>query len=213
MAPLALCVAPLAVGGQPLPTGTDESLRQQERDRVLREQQQRTIDVRLPSPALPSGLERLPADEAACIPVRSLRLVGDGAERFRWALAHAERLSDGTADAATGRCLGTQGVNLVMRRINRDVATGRDAANALRPISNEQEIQAGFEIVGALANQVGTLLVNRARESDAIAQQARDAEQAAKERSDSPDSFTFQKYDRHHFLQLLCGLIVPSSAA
>jgi len=66
-------------------------------------------------------------------------------------------------------------------RLNRDVATGKDTSNALKPIFNEQEIKAGFEIVGAFANQVGTFLNNRTKEADAKTTQAKDAEQAAKD--------------------------------
>ncbi len=65
--------------------------------------------------------------------------------------------------------------------LNREVATGKDTSNALKPIFNEQEIKAGFEIVGAFANQVGTFLNNRAKEADAKTTQAKDVEQAAKD--------------------------------
>ncbi|QPR28178.1 hypothetical protein I6G97_00475 [Edwardsiella hoshinae] len=51
--------------------------------------------------------------------------------------------------------------------LNRDVFTGRAGANALKPIFNEQEIKAGFEIVGALQRETGTFLNNRAREATA----------------------------------------------
>ncbi|MCE1244334.1 hemagglutinin repeat-containing protein [Oryzomicrobium sp.] len=51
--------------------------------------------------------------------------------------------------------------------LNRDVATGKDTANALKPIFNEQEIQAGFQITQSFIQQMGTFLNNRAREADA----------------------------------------------
>lgn len=65
--------------------------------------------------------------------------------------------------------------------INRDVSTDRDTSNALKPIFNEQEIKAGFEIVGALVRETGTFLVNRAKEVD-------QARQAAKEKDAKADA-------------------------
>ena len=60
--------------------------------------------------------------------------------------------------------------------LNRDVSTGKDASNALAPVFNEQEIQAGFAIVGALSREVGTFLDNRAKEADAKIKLAKEAE-------------------------------------
>jgi len=57
--------------------------------------------------------------------------------------------------------------------INRDVSTEKDGSNALKPIFNEKEIQAGFEIVGALTREVGTFLNNRAKEADAAKEAAK----------------------------------------
>ncbi len=51
--------------------------------------------------------------------------------------------------------------------INTDVSSDQDSSNALKPIFNEQEIKAGFEITGAFTQQVGTFLGNRAKEADA----------------------------------------------
>ncbi|WP_184623074.1 ShlB/FhaC/HecB family hemolysin secretion/activation protein [Xanthomonas sp. 3058] len=88
-----------------------ELLRQQERERVLREQQEARPDVRLErAPA--DGVERLPKNESPCFQIQRIVLDGPGADDFRWALKSA----DPKQDPATGRCLGTDGVNLVMKR-------------------------------------------------------------------------------------------------
>ncbi|QUP56850.1 filamentous hemagglutinin N-terminal domain-containing protein (plasmid) [Ralstonia syzygii] len=63
--------------------------------------------------------------------------------------------------------------------INRSVSTERDSSNALKPIFNEQEIKAGFEIVGALQRETGTFLSNRAKEVDQKNAQAKDADAKA----------------------------------
>src|SRR5574340_677463 len=91
----------------------EEQLRQIERERALREQLERTPDVRLQRPAVGLARQRIPVDETPCFPIRHIALKGDFAERFRWAL-HAANPAD---DPAVGRCLGSTGGNLVMRRI------------------------------------------------------------------------------------------------
>ena len=113
-----LSVAALpALAQSVIPSPAEELLRQQERERVLRSSQERTPDVRVLQPAIPQALERLPSDESACADIKTITLVGDAAEQFQWAVRHANLLADGVIDSATNRCLGSRGVNLVMRRI------------------------------------------------------------------------------------------------
>ncbi|MGI4849263.1 MAG: ShlB/FhaC/HecB family hemolysin secretion/activation protein [Janthinobacterium lividum] len=119
----------------PGPASGDEFLRQQERERVLREQLERRPDGRLPAlptPADQNALLRLPEAENNCVPIDHIRLTGDAADQFQWALAAADRLADGSIDRASGRCLGSNGINLVMRRIrNAIVARGFVTAQVL----------------------------------------------------------------------------------
>ncbi|WP_409079864.1 ShlB/FhaC/HecB family hemolysin secretion/activation protein [Pusillimonas sp. SM2304] len=97
-------------------SAAQELLRQQERERVLREQQEASPDVRLrPSQTPPAG--QLPADEAPCFRIARIQLDGEDAERFAWAL----RAADPRNDPATGRCLGTDGINVVMARVQNAV--------------------------------------------------------------------------------------------
>lgn len=58
-----------------------ELLRQQERERALREQQESTPDVRL-QPST-EDLGHLPADESPCFTIHTIALQGDLADRFR----------------------------------------------------------------------------------------------------------------------------------
>jgi len=83
------------------------------------------------------------------------------------------------------QALTAQSVEEHIASLNRDVHTGQDSANALTPIFNEQEIQAGFEIVAALQRETGTFLNNRAKEA-ATAQQALDRELAKPEAERNP---------------------------
>lgn len=131
---LAVLLAAVASGAraQSTTTAVQELQRQQERERILREQQERTPDVRLPLSATPQGMARLPDGESPCVQIERITLTGDASDQLQWALAHAHRLADGAPDPALGRCLGTQGISLVMRRIqNALIARGFTLAQVL----------------------------------------------------------------------------------
>lgn len=97
-----------------------EWLRQQTRERVLREQRETApyVRSRRAPPPLP---ERLPRSEAPCVPIDRIRLTGEEADHFLWSLQAANPRHD----PATGRCLGTAGINVVMARVqNAIIARG-----------------------------------------------------------------------------------------
>ncbi len=104
----------------PADGAAQELLRQQERERILRQQQESKPDVRLEQPATAEEA-RLPTGESPCFRMDRITLTGDAAERFQWALGAA----DPSDDPAAGRCLGTAGINLTMKRVqNAIVARG-----------------------------------------------------------------------------------------
>lgn len=91
-AALLLALAAWAAGAGTAAHAADpnaELLRQRDRERVQREQLEARPDVRLEAPLADEGDGRLPANETPCFPIRQLRLVGDAAERFQWALRAA----------------------------------------------------------------------------------------------------------------------------
>ncbi len=106
----------------PVDAANHEFLRQQERDRALLQQQEQAPDVRLQgqptSPQLANG-GLIPGNESPCFTIERIVLVGDSAEQFQWALSAADRTENGSKDSALHRCIGTQGINVVMRRIPR----------------------------------------------------------------------------------------------
>src|SRR5690606_11773166 len=83
-----LAVALLAAATVPALAQDDpaaqEIRRQQERERVLREQQETAPDVRIEGDAAPLA-DRLPVDESPCFEIHRIVLEGDDAERFEWA--------------------------------------------------------------------------------------------------------------------------------
>jgi hemolysin activation/secretion protein len=126
----------------------EELLRQNERDRALREQLERMPDVRLERPAAELAGQRIPVDEIPCFPIRHIELKGDFAERFQWALGAANP----TDDPAVGRCLGATGINLVMRRIqNAIIARGYVTT---RVLAEPQDLQAGELILTLVPGRI-----------------------------------------------------------
>ncbi len=88
-----------------------ELQRQQEREQILREQQERTPEVRI-RPAEQPDSGRLPESEQPCFTIHKIVLKSE-VPAFDWALQAAD-IKD---DPATGRCLGSKGINIVMQRI------------------------------------------------------------------------------------------------
>lgn len=86
-------------------------------------------------------------------------------------------------DEAGQQALTGQSVDERIASLNREVFTGKDGANALTPIFNEKEIKAGFEIVGALQRETGTLLNNMAKKADAKLNEAKTAQTTASDLS------------------------------
>ncbi|WP_343723032.1 ShlB/FhaC/HecB family hemolysin secretion/activation protein [Herbaspirillum seropedicae] len=123
---------------------TQEFQRQQERERELRRQQERGPDVRLPTqPSTPST--RIPEQETPCYPLQRIALRGEESARFAWLLDGAD------ADVA-GRCLGVQGINAVMSRLqNAIVARGYVTT---RVLAEPQDLNSGVLTLTILAGRV-----------------------------------------------------------
>jgi hemolysin activation/secretion protein len=96
-----------------------ELLREQARARELKEKQERTVDVHLPSSARrESTFLRL--DESPCFVINKIVLAGDSAASFNWALAAAGR-AEMAPDSAVGRCVGTEDIHLLVRRVQNKI--------------------------------------------------------------------------------------------
>ena len=95
-----------------------EQQRQQERERALREQNERTVDQR-PQAAPPTSAQRIPETESPCFRIDRVLLIGEQSGSFQWAVADLSG-PDGN-DSPVGRCLGTAGVNVVLARAQQAV--------------------------------------------------------------------------------------------
>lgn len=93
-------------------SGGQDWHREAERQKALREQQEKVPDVRLEAPRAGTK-DVLPRDEVPCFRIDEIVLEGDLSERFVWAL----KAADPADDPATGQCLGVAGVKLVIKRV------------------------------------------------------------------------------------------------
>lgn len=105
-------------------TNTQEQIRQQERQRLLRQQQEIKPDARDAGEQLknaaPIATDLIPENETPCFVINRIELVGDSADKFKFAL---NKVLD--EKPILGRCLGAVGINAVMARVqNAIIAKG-----------------------------------------------------------------------------------------
>ncbi|WP_075183656.1 ShlB/FhaC/HecB family hemolysin secretion/activation protein [Pantoea sp. 1.19] len=123
----------------------EEQQRQQARERALQQQNSPERDVRLARPAI--ALADYPHNERPCFPIRTLRLIGENAADFQWALAAAE--------GARGRCLGGQGIMLAINRVqNAILARGYVTT---RVMAGEQDLTRGTLTLTLLPGRIGQI--------------------------------------------------------
>lgn len=121
---LAAClIAPTFASAQvSLENAAREQRRQEERVNAIRQQQEQGIDIRRAAPPA-ADQTRLPEAEQPCFAINRLVLVGDDTGDFGW-LLNAASGPQGD-DSPQGRCLGQQGINLILGRMqNALVASG-----------------------------------------------------------------------------------------
>lgn len=125
----------------------DELLRQQERERQLRLQQEQTPDVRLQAPVVPAT-NLLPKNESPCFRIDRIVLVGEAADRFQFAV---QSVMEGE-DSPLGRCLGANGINLLLTRAqNAIVARGFVTT---RVLASPQDINSGHLTLTVIPGRV-----------------------------------------------------------
>ncbi|WP_296921393.1 ShlB/FhaC/HecB family hemolysin secretion/activation protein [Polaromonas sp.] len=117
-----------------------EQRRAQEREKALREQLEATPDVRLRGEP-ESGQARLPASETPCFEIRSITLRGEGTapQQFDWLLGTLA--GPATDDSPLGRCMGAQGIQLVLKRAQ-DALVARGFVTS-RVLAEPQDLKSG----------------------------------------------------------------------
>lgn len=122
-----------------------EQLRQQARERALQLQNAPDSDVRLARPD--AVTPDYPVDEKPCFMIHSLRLEGDLAPRFQWALDAAE--------GAKGRCLGGQGIMLVINKVQNAILAKGFVTT--RVMAQEQDLTQGVLTLTLQPGRIGRI--------------------------------------------------------
>ena len=162
------CVLPSITRAQSAPLtnpaaiAAQEQLRQQERERVLRQQQEVRPDVRLSS-SISSAInaqegddnEILPLDETPCFNIHSISLIGEASERFQWLLNHVDHTVNGTEDVAIGRCLGSHGINVILHRLQASLT--QQGWVTTRVLVQPQELTSGDLQISLLPGRLGKI--------------------------------------------------------
>jgi hemolysin activation/secretion protein len=140
-----------AAYAQPAVDPAQEQRRAEERERVLREQLERTPDVRLQGQPAPEA-QRLPGSETPCFSIQtvSLRGEGDAPQQFDWLLDTVA--GPDAQDAPVGRCLGAQGINLVLKRAQ-DALLARGFVTS-RILAEPQDLKSGALALTVLPGRI-----------------------------------------------------------
>jgi hemolysin activation/secretion protein len=131
--------------------GADELIRQQQRERALQEREDKSTDVRLERKAISEDGNRLAQDETPCFTINRLILIGDSAERFQWALQSA----DGANDSPIGRCLGSTGINQLMKRVQNAII--QRGFITTRVLAEPQDLKSGSLTLTLLPGRLRTI--------------------------------------------------------
>ena len=135
-------------------------LRQQQYEERLRQQAEPRAHVQ--SEIAQPAAAKLPAAEHPCQTIQRISLSGDFADRFRWSLKAANR----DDDMALGRCLGAQGIAIVMQRIQQAILERGFVTT--RVLARPQDLRGGELALTLIAGRV--LQLRLSSDSDSRAQ-------------------------------------------
>lgn len=136
-------VIPLAVAQ----TAVNQEQLQRQRERALRQQQEPRPDVKLGVPADNVMAQEFPEHEQPCRRIILITLEGEEADRFRFALDSVTG-----PQGATGRCLGSQGVNLVLARVESAIVAR--GYTTTRVLARPQDLSTGRLVLSVVPGRV-----------------------------------------------------------
>jgi len=136
---------------QPAESAAQLQRQQEERERQLREQLEAPANVRRDGNG-PRKAARLPVmPEAPCFHIARIVLAGEDSARFQWALKAANR----RGDRALGRCLGSEGINVVLARVQ-DALVARGYVTT-RVLAGPQDLSTGTLVLTVVPGHVRAL--------------------------------------------------------
>lgn len=151
-------LAQLALSQNPLELENESLLQfrqEQERQSLQRQQLQPQPDVRLPADEEVAAMLAFPKQESPCFVIHSLELgvEGPALRDWSWLLNHLQTPQDPTP--VKGRCLGAQGVGVVMARLQQ--ALVQNGWTTTRIIAPPQDLSSGvlqLQVLQGVVSQV-----------------------------------------------------------
>lgn len=140
-----------AMGQAPAESAAQLQRQQEARERQLREQLEAPANVRRDErPG--HQFTRLPATpESPCFRITRIVLAGQDSRRFAWAL----KAADPRGDRASGRCLGSEGINIVLARVQ-DAIVARGYVTT-RVLAGAQDLASGTLTLTLVPGHVNAL--------------------------------------------------------
>ena len=132
----------------PVEAATQQQLRQEERERALRERHEITPDVRQPLAPVQAVPDDYPESEFPCFDISSIGLAGEDAELFEFALREVLE----SEHTVLGRCLGAQGINVVMANVQNAIL--KQGYVTTRILAAPQDISSGHLILTVIPGRV-----------------------------------------------------------
>ena len=148
---VALTIVPItsfAQSGPPVVDPSPEQRRQQERERAARERQEPRVDA---PPSVMSVVQtRLMAAEKPCFDINQIRLSGNAASSFEWALNSLSGPQND--DSPMGKCLGAQGINVLLQR-TQDALIARGFITSLI-LAGPQDLKSGTLVLTVVPGRI-----------------------------------------------------------
>lgn len=129
-------------------------LRQQQRDDQLRRQLERKPDVHLQA-AVPAAPMLLPQQESPCFVIGRIVLRGDDTPQWAWLLDVANQTEDGRDDPVSGRCVGSTGMAIVLKRMQGELL--RRGWVTTRALAESQDLSGGTLAVTIIPGRIRSL--------------------------------------------------------
>ena len=140
-------------------TNAQEQNRQQERLRLLQQQQEIKPDAREASEKLKDAaqvvIDQIPESETPCFTIHSIELIGDTANKFQFALDAVLADAHAVNQPILGRCLGAIGINAVMAKIQHAIIAKGYVTT--RVLATPQDLKSGVLQLTIVPGRLGAV--------------------------------------------------------
>lgn len=146
--------APLSDPANPADIEQQQIIREQQRLKQFQEKMQPEVNVRLQPPQIEGTVNGLPQDEKPCFAIRSIKLNGDQAQRFQFALNKAIYQSK----FKPGLCLGSNGINYIMTLAQNAVIDR--GYTTTRILASPQDLSSGELVLTVIPGRIHEIRYN-----------------------------------------------------